>query len=117
MKYVDPYTLHHSERLAAAWASINQVGTQAVLDSYNVSSITDLGVGRTRVNFDNALADGNFSATADPINTNTGANTDSDVASPAAFAAGSVTVLCRRRHAGNVVDDGHLSVMVFGDPT
>jgi hypothetical protein len=45
---------------ARAWVNFNGVGTVAIRDSGNVSSITDLAVGRYEVNFTNAFADVNY---------------------------------------------------------
>ena len=45
---------------ATAWVNFNGTGTVAIRDNYNVSSITDLGVGFFRVNFQTALAGTNY---------------------------------------------------------
>ena len=45
---------------AKAWANINQTSTQAILDSFNIASITDGGVGTTRPTFTSAMGNGNF---------------------------------------------------------
>ena len=47
---------------AKAWVNFNGTGTVAIRASFNVSSITDNGVGDYTVNFTNALADANYSA-------------------------------------------------------
>jgi hypothetical protein len=49
-------------RLCAAFVNFNGTGTVAIRASYNVSSITDNGVGDYTVNFTTALADANYSA-------------------------------------------------------
>ena len=46
---------------ARAWVSFNGVGTVAVRSSYNVSSITDLGVGSYQINFTTPMPDANYS--------------------------------------------------------
>lgn len=46
---------------AKAWVNFNGTGTVAIRASFNVSSITDNGVGDYRVNFTTALADANYS--------------------------------------------------------
>jgi len=46
-----------------AWANFNGTGTPAIRASYNVSSITDNGVGNYTVNFTNAVADINYTPT------------------------------------------------------
>lgn len=48
---------------AKAWVNFNGTGTVAIRAGYNVSSITDNGTGSYTVNFTNALADANYSAT------------------------------------------------------
>ena len=48
-------------QLAKMWVNFNQTGTQAIRDSFNVSSITDLETGRTQVNFQNAMSNSNYS--------------------------------------------------------
>lgn len=45
------------------WVNFNGTGTPAIRSSFNVSSITDLGVGNYRVNFTNAVADINYTPT------------------------------------------------------
>lgn len=46
---------------AKAWVNFNGTGTVAIRASYNVSSITDNGVGDYTVNFTTALVDANYS--------------------------------------------------------
>ena len=43
-----------------AWVNFNGTGTVAIRGSGNVSSITDRGTGEYRVNFTNAMPDGNY---------------------------------------------------------
>ncbi len=45
-----------------AWVNFNGTGTVAIRASYNVSSITDNGVGDYTVNFTTAMSDANYSA-------------------------------------------------------
>ena len=45
---------------AQVWASWNQTGTLAILDSFNVSSITDEGVGWAEINFTQAFLAADF---------------------------------------------------------
>lgn len=46
---------------ARAWVNFNGTGTVAIRASYNVSSITDNGVGDYTVNFTTAMPDVNYS--------------------------------------------------------
>jgi hypothetical protein len=48
---------------AKAWVNFNGTGTVAIRAQYNVSSITDNGVGDYTVNFATALADANYCVT------------------------------------------------------
>jgi hypothetical protein len=45
---------------AKAWVNFNGTGTVAIRASYNVSSITDNGVGQYTVNFTTAISDANY---------------------------------------------------------
>jgi hypothetical protein len=47
-----------------AWVNFNGTGTIAIRGSGNVSSITDGGIGRYRVNFTTVMPDGNYSCGA-----------------------------------------------------
>lgn len=49
---------------AKAWVNFNGTGTVAIRSAFNVSSITDNGVGDYTVNFTTALADANYSTVA-----------------------------------------------------
>jgi hypothetical protein len=51
-------------QLCKVWVNFNGVGTVAIRASYNVSSITDNGVGDYTVNFTTAFADANYSVVA-----------------------------------------------------
>lgn len=51
-------------QLAKAWVNFNGSGTVTIRDSYNVSSITDIGVGEYAVNYSTALSNTNYSAVA-----------------------------------------------------
>jgi hypothetical protein len=46
-----------------AWVNFNGTGTVAIRASFNVSSITDVGVGDYRINFTNAMSDTNYAIT------------------------------------------------------
>lgn len=51
-----------------AWVKFNGTGTVAIYNSANVSSITDLGTGRYRVNFTTAMVDADFAAVSSNAN-------------------------------------------------
>jgi hypothetical protein len=51
-------------QLCKAWVNFNGTGTVAIRASFNVSSITDNGVGNYTVNFTTAMVDANYVVTA-----------------------------------------------------
>lgn len=55
------------QRFAKAWVNFNGTGTVAIRDSYNVSGVTDNGVGDYTVNFTNGLGSSNYSALVSAI--------------------------------------------------
>jgi hypothetical protein len=60
-----------AKRTAKAWVNFNGTGTVAIRSSFNVSSITDSGVGFYLMNFTTAMSDSNYAAvysTDDPVN-------------------------------------------------
>ena len=58
-------------QLCKAWVNFNGTGTVAIRASYNVSSITDNGVGDYTVNFTTAMTDANYSS-AGTVSNNSG---------------------------------------------
>ena len=65
--------------LAKAWVNFNGSGTVAINAAFNVSSITDNGVGDYTINFTNALADSKFAVSC------TGKRITGDTADVASF--------------------------------
>lgn len=47
---------------AKAWLNFNQTSTQAIRDSFNVSSISDTGAGRTQVTLTSAMLNNDYMA-------------------------------------------------------
>jgi hypothetical protein len=47
--------------IARAWVNFNGTGTVAIRDSFNVSSITDLGTGSYAINFTTSMPNANYS--------------------------------------------------------
>jgi hypothetical protein len=74
-------------QLCKAWVNFNGTGTVAIRASYNVSSITDVGVGEYRVNLTTSMSDANYSAvlSMQPTVSNNGSDTFVDNASTASF--------------------------------
>ena len=66
-------TVKGQQLIPTAWVNFNGTSTVAIRDSENVSSITDGGTGRFKVNLATTLANTNYSICV----TGTGANTSS----------------------------------------
>ena len=97
------------KRMAKAWLQFYQTGTQGIRDSYNVSSITDIGVGSTRVNFTNNLANENYSAVASYTLQQSINNVSDEVTS---HAVGSFRM--HHRENGALLDTSRHAAIVFG---
>jgi len=48
------------QRMAKVWCTFDSTSTLSVIDSYNVSSITDIATGNFRANFATALPNNNY---------------------------------------------------------
>jgi hypothetical protein len=58
--------------LCRAWVNFNGTGTVAIRSSFNVSSITDNGVGSYTINFTNALPNANYSVCGNGVDAGNG---------------------------------------------
>jgi len=98
---------------AKAWVNFNGTGTVAIRASYNVSSITDNGVGDYTVNFTTAMPDANYCAVACSSRTDS-ANGYGNVHSTAsAPAAGSLRVTSRVTTNADPNDQAYFFVAIF----
>jgi type IV secretory pathway TraG/TraD family ATPase VirD4 len=50
--------------VARAWSNYNATSTPSQRANFNISSLTDLGTGSTRLTFTNAMPDANYSVVA-----------------------------------------------------
>ena len=77
--FPDATSMQTGQQAVKAWVNFNGTGTVAIRAGYNVSSITDNGVGNYTVNFTTAMSDSNY---AWNIGTGrTGANNGGGIAS------------------------------------
>lgn len=105
--YVSPGIQQYHPSSAKMWARVNQSGTQTLASSYNVSSVTDTGVGRTRFNFTTAL-----SSTTFPIIS----SGDSIALSTILWDfATTFAEIQSELYNGTDTDGSYISVVVFGD--
>ena len=93
------------KRFAKAWANIDGSGTVAIRDSYNVSSVTDNGVGQYSVNFAIPMASANYAATCTPA---TGGYMGG--ADPISASYCNVTAVT---DTGSYVDSNYMSVIIM----
>jgi len=103
-------------KVAQAWCTFGQNGTQAIKDSHNISSISDIGVGMTDISIDVNMANVNYSVTGSTIGSVHASyacflcnSTNSAVNSVGSFGIQS------RNVGGIVYDMPHCTVVVFGD--
>ena len=97
--------------IAKAWCNFNGVGTVAIRASYNVSSITDNGVGDYTVNFTTALTDANYSAHY-AVGDNSIANGIA-YAQTATFSTSVHRVMIANRSTGALQDHNYIGVAIF----
>lgn len=104
---------------ALAWVNFNGTGTVAIRSSYNVSSITDSGVGQYTVNFTNALTDVNYSVSGSAGTTDAAATAGwLSNGSGLSYVNSNLTTSCRvvtNYSTTQVADYTHVSVTIFGN--
>ena len=95
-----------------AWVNFNGTGTVAIRASYNVSSITDNGVGDYTVNFTTALADANYAIAGNAGGTSGGGVTISDYSHGTARSSSSARMACVSS-GGALSDSAQVAVSIF----
>lgn len=101
-----------SRQACNAWLNFNGVGTVAIRDSYNVSSVTDNGTGNYSINFTTPFANANYSPVVSAKNESTvGAGICSVV--PAGTTASVLQILVGNS-AGTAADQPRIDVAIFG---
>ena len=106
-------TLSFTGTTCRAWVNFNGTGTVAIRASYNVSSITDNGVGDYTVNFTTALADANFAAVTSGGDTAAGTAARNYNTTVAAKATTSVEVIAALTSTSAVADAVVVDVAIF----
>ncbi len=112
--FVRASALRFSPTTVGAWVNFNGTGTVAIRDSYNVSSITDNGVGMYSLNFNNSFTSANYSVAGMGGN-DTGANARNEC-TVELDNAGLATNSCKigTRWVGAGADLTHVCVSVMG---
>ena len=103
---------------AKAWVNFNGTGTVAIRHSFNVSSITDNGLGDYSVNFTTAMSDTNYAVAGSAKRSGTGAAdmfmAVKQSASYDSHSTTSIDVMARFDNA-QAGDSDAVSVIIFGD--
>jgi len=108
---VTPATLKSSPGAAKAWVTFNGTGTPAIIGSYNVSSITDNGMGDYTINFTVPLPNANYVFTGIA----TGASNIGVVRQKAAIAPTvSALTIQVTNSSGSPIDSTRVDIVVFG---
>jgi len=95
-------------KVCQAWVNFKGTGTVGILDSHNVSSITDGGTGNFKQNFTNAMSNSNYSVVGSVTDSSNATNSFS----------GNTTTYAQMfvwRHDGVPFDKDSISMVVFGD--
>lgn len=98
---------------AKAWVNFNGTGTVAIRASYNVSSITDNGVGDYTVNFTTALEDANYSFVATAGMTAVTVSPITGTTSLVAATASSRRFSLNATGSGTATDMADVNVVIF----
>ncbi len=101
-------TLGGGDSIVKGWINFNGTGTPAINNSYNVSSITDLGTGKWQIDWQNAFTDANYAAVASS-NAISSSGSDTAIVNKA---AGSLEVWIVS--SGALADVADISVIAIG---
>ncbi len=101
------------KQVCTAWANFSSTGTIAIRDSFNVSSITDLGVGSFRLNFIEPMANASFSISgaSDRLD---GVRTPLVCRHPSDESVNYAAVRLVEASSGAPIDANYVDVHVFG---
>ena len=99
---------------AKAWISYNQY-TNTIIDSYNILSVTDHSTGSFSINFDTAMANGNYAVSTSCVGQFT--NYYSSTCMPYSTTLKTTTSLrlITKYSSTSVFDSTDVHVMIFGD--
>ena len=105
------------ENTCKAWADADMTGSMSLRDSYNFSSVTDIGTGRIRFSFDVDAVASKY-AIATLAGNNSGTTTSGrtqNLDSSRAAANFIIRNLNMNAGANSLVDDTYIGVIVFMD--
>jgi len=104
------------EVAANAWVNFDGTGTVAIRDQFNVSSITDVGVGVWTVNYTTALADTNYAVLGSGVGSASMniVGIDSTATGPPVTKTTSAVGIRCRNDAATAADISEVNVAIFG---
>lgn len=94
-----------------AWVNFNGTGTVAIRASFNVSSITDNGVGNYTINFATAMADANYGFAA--LSGQSGSSGYTRISTSTAPTASALAINTLAGNAYADLDTSHIGVAIF----
>ena len=103
-------------QLAKAWVNFNGTGTVSITDSYNVSSITDLGTGQYLVNFSTARSNANYvHFISIPGNSDSPGNSFTTNTANNSYSQTTTYAVVTTRFNGSLYDTGGIHSIVFSN--
>lgn len=111
--YVSPGRQHFHPSAAKAWVKFTSITTTSILVSYNVTSLTDNGVGDTTINFTTAFSTAHYAGAGMTFEAAASVNAGFAIkngTTPTALAINVVT-----QSGGTRTDVAHQSAVFFGD--
>lgn len=103
-------------QLAKAWVNFNGTGTVSITDSYNVSSITDLGTGQYLVNFSTARSNANYvHFISMPGNSDSPGNSFTTNTANNSYSQTTTYAVVTTRFNGSLYDAGSIHSIVFSN--
>tara|TARA_R100000149_G_scaffold50552_1_gene21140 strand:- start:12 stop:341 length:330 start_codon:yes stop_codon:yes gene_type:complete len=103
------------ENAVHAYANINQSGSQSIVDSYNITSVTDNTVGKTTFNFSTNAANDDYAFISSAGNAS-GTTTSGRTQNPdEALSVSSFRIRNFNATAGTTKDDTYVGVIVISD--
>lgn len=114
---VSPGRAHLHQSACKAWINFDGSGTPTARDSYNVSSITDDGVGQWTINLTTAMANANYCVVATAGATAGNSRFIAEFASTAFTYSRSTTAfrVCVIDGGGSASDAEYVNAAIFGD--
>jgi len=109
-------TTNLQQGLAKAWAAFQQSGTHTMRDSFNMSSISDIGTGQSRFVFVNSMSNADYATTGCSGEQTGGGNRIMGIKGNSAVPATTGFDIANfALSTGSAADDTRLSISVLGD--